>query len=74
MTTTMPNVTLAALNAGASPDSFGGLLLGADTHANELWQFGNLVANYNYSATEGHQWSADVAGWGYADDDVVPGE
>ena len=58
-------VTLAALNAGADPKSFGGERL-ADDGQNELWLFGQKIANkYTSDETGESEWSTDVAGWNY---------
>jgi len=57
--------TLAALNAGADPKSLGGERLGDDGQ-NELWLFGQKVANkYTSDETGEPEWSDDVAGWNY---------
>jgi hypothetical protein len=63
-------VTLAVLNAGADPKSFGGSRLGDDGQ-NELWLFGEKVAN-RFCANDPNTdsgfdvyWDNDVAGWNY---------
>jgi hypothetical protein len=59
--------TLDRLNETDDPNEFDGDMLG-DDGKNQLWQFGEKVANREYvtdevSGVETITWSADVAGW-----------
>lgn len=65
--------TLKALNANDNPRDFGGSMLSDDGH-NQLWLFGDKVANrYIAFGTEEIIWSDDVSGWNYdPETDCIP--
>lgn len=66
--------TLRELNASNNPVELGGRNLGKDAYGNELWLFGEKVANrFVDTATGECSWDADVAGWGYTAEDSIEG-
>jgi hypothetical protein len=66
---TNTTATLELLNENDSPLSYHGTLL-SDDGQNQLWLFGNQVAN-RYQDDEMVCWSNDVSGWGYDDNSDV---
>lgn len=71
-TTTTCLANLTALNHTDNPRALGGEMLGNDSHGNQLWAFGGLVANRHVAGNGDLLWSGDVEGWNYSAADVVP--
>lgn len=59
------NVSLLDLNHGDNPTDFGGKCLSLDGQGNELWLFGDRVANRHEDEDGDVYWSDNVQGWGY---------
>jgi len=66
--------TLAELNQKDTPRELGGRLLGNDARGNQLWLFVDRcverVAN-RHETDDGVEWSGDVEGWNYSDEDAL---
>jgi len=62
---------LTALNHTDNPRALGGTMLGSDGQGNQLWQFGDKVANRHVSESSDLLWSDDVEGWGYTEADAL---
>ena len=67
MKTTTQTASLATLNQTNDPAALGGQRLGADGQnpQNELWLFGERVANRAICDDGTVFWSDDVSGWNY---------
>ena len=70
MSLKMKNIALDNLNTTDTPDAFGGSLLADDGQGNQLWLFGDKIAN-RYADEYGTWWSGDVEGWGYVNADAL---
>jgi hypothetical protein len=57
--------TLASLNSADNAAEVGGKLLGNDGQGNQLWLFGEKVANRHEDDDGNVDWSDDIAGWNY---------
>lgn len=68
----MTTATLATLNENDNAAELGGIRLGNDGQGNELWQFGDKVANRWYDGEAAAPvWSDDVTGWNYEAADAL---
>lgn len=68
----MSSVTLTSLNANDNVTEVGGIMLGNDGQGNQLWQFGEKVANrYQDSESGAIWWSDEIEGWNYSSDDAI---
>ena len=71
MSTTNTTPILYILNLTDNAKALGGDLLGTDGNGNQLWSFGDKVAN-RWTDEEGNLlWSGSVAGWGYTAEDAI---
>ena len=73
MTNTTQTASLAILNQTNDPAAVGGTRLDDDGQVpqNELWLFGDHVANRKISEDGSVEWSDDVAGWNYPETDAL---
>ena len=68
----MSNATLATLNENDNAAELGGIRLGNDGQGNELWQFGDKLANrWSDENGESVSWSDDIEGWNYESTDAL---
>ena len=64
----MSKPTLSSLNTNDNAAEMGGILLAADGQGNQLWAFGDKVAN-RYQHPDGGEfvWDDDLEGWNYSE-------
>lgn len=65
------SATLATLNETDNAKSLGGMWLSQDGQGNQLWLFGDKVANRFKNEDGEILWSGNVTGWNYEPSDAL---